>query len=49
MIGKVAYVFELPADLEAVYQVFNILLLKKCVGKQASIVPIESGGELYSF
>ncbi|WMV45834.1 hypothetical protein MTR67_039219 [Solanum verrucosum] len=41
-IGKVAYELELPAELAAVHLVFHILLLKKCVGDPASIVPLES-------
>ncbi|WMV14084.1 hypothetical protein MTR67_007469 [Solanum verrucosum] len=41
-IGKVAYELELPADLAAVYPVFHISLLKKCVGDPASIVSLES-------
>ena len=41
-VGKVAYELELPAELAAVHPVFNISLLKKCVGDPASIVPLES-------
>ncbi|WMV10092.1 hypothetical protein MTR67_003477 [Solanum verrucosum] len=42
MFGKVAYELEFPAELAAVHPVFHIFLLKKCVGDQASIVPLES-------
>ena len=41
-IDKLVYELELPAKLAAVYPVFHILLLKKCVGDPASIVPLES-------
>ncbi|WMV41778.1 hypothetical protein MTR67_035163 [Solanum verrucosum] len=41
-IGKVAYELELPTKLVAVYSVFHISLLKKCVGDPTSIVPLES-------
>ena len=41
-VDKVAYELELPAVLAAVHSVFHILLLKKCVGDPASIVPLES-------
>ena len=44
-VGKVAYALELPADLALVHPVFQISLLKKCVGDPASVVPLESGGE----
>ncbi|WMV08097.1 hypothetical protein MTR67_001482 [Solanum verrucosum] len=41
-VGRVTYVLELPAELTAVYPVFHISLLKKCVGDLASIVPLET-------
>ncbi|WMV18639.1 hypothetical protein MTR67_012024 [Solanum verrucosum] len=41
-IGKVAYELELLADLATVHPVFQISLLKKCVGDPASIVTLES-------
>ena len=41
-VGKRAYDLELPAELAAVHPVFHISLLKKCVGDQTSIVPLES-------
>ena len=41
-VGKVAYELELPAELAVVHSVFNISLLKKCVGDLASVVPLES-------
>ena len=44
-VGKVAYELELPAQLATVHQVFHILLLKKCVGDPASVVPLESASE----
>ena len=40
-VGKVAYELELPAELAAVYSIFHISLLKKCVGDQASVVPLD--------
>ena len=43
-----AYALELPADLALVHPVFQISLLKKCVGDPASIVPLESVAVKYS-
>ena len=40
--GKVAYELEFLTELAALHLVFHILLLKKCVGDQTSIVPLES-------
>ena len=37
-----AYELEFPTELVAVHPVFQISLLKKCVGDPASIVPLES-------
>ncbi|WMV41356.1 hypothetical protein MTR67_034741 [Solanum verrucosum] len=39
---KVVYELELLAEVVAVHSVFNISLLKKCVGDPTSIVPLES-------
>ncbi|WMV42092.1 hypothetical protein MTR67_035477 [Solanum verrucosum] len=41
-VGNVAYELEFPTELAAVYPVFHISLLKKCVGDPASLVPLES-------
>ena len=41
-VGKVAYELDLPTELAAVYSVFHILNLKKCVGDPTSIVSLES-------
>ncbi|WMV45972.1 hypothetical protein MTR67_039357 [Solanum verrucosum] len=38
-IGYVAYELELPSELAAVHQVFNISMLKKCMGDLSLIVP----------
>jgi len=40
-IGKVAYKLELPSRLEAVYSIFHVSMLRKCMGDPLSIVPIE--------
>ena len=37
-----AYELQLSAELVAVHPVFQISLLKKCVGDPASVVPLES-------
>ena len=36
------YEIELPTELAAVHPVFQISLLKKCVGDPASVVPLDS-------
>ena len=41
-VGKVAHVLELQAELVHVHPVFDISLLKKCVGNPTSVVPLES-------
>ena len=41
-VGKVAYELELPAELAIMNPVFQISLLKKCVGNPASILLMES-------
>ncbi|WMV30652.1 hypothetical protein MTR67_024037 [Solanum verrucosum] len=41
-IGKVSYELELPEESAAVHPVFHILILKKCVGDPAYVVPLES-------
>ncbi|WMV08143.1 hypothetical protein MTR67_001528 [Solanum verrucosum] len=41
-VSKVAYELELAAKLAAIHPVFHIILLKRCVGNPASIVPLES-------
>ncbi|XP_069148010.1 uncharacterized protein [Solanum lycopersicum] len=40
-VGKVAYELELLLEFAAVHPVFYISLLKKCVGDQASVVPLD--------
>ncbi|KAH0695075.1 hypothetical protein KY285_022172 [Solanum tuberosum] len=41
-IGDVAYELELPHELAAVYPVFNISMLKNCIGDPSLILPTES-------
>ena len=43
-VGNVAYIFELPQELEAVHPVFHISLLKECLGDPSLIVPTENFG-----
>lgn len=47
-IGKVSCELELSKELTEVYQVFDISLLKRCVGNLASIVPLKSMAVKYS-
>ena len=39
---KVTYELEFPVELAAVHPVFHMSLLKKCVGDQAFLVPLDS-------
>ncbi|WMV50861.1 hypothetical protein MTR67_044246 [Solanum verrucosum] len=41
-IDNVAYELELPQELAAVHPVFNISMLKKCIGDPSLILPTES-------
>ncbi|WMV07662.1 hypothetical protein MTR67_001047 [Solanum verrucosum] len=43
-IGNVAYELELPSELAAVYPVFHISMLKKCMRDLSLIIPIEDIG-----
>ncbi|TMX04809.1 hypothetical protein EJD97_004630 [Solanum chilense] len=40
-VGKVAYELKLPSELASVHPVFNVSMLKKCIGDPESIFPIE--------
>ncbi|XP_049410617.1 uncharacterized protein LOC125873811 [Solanum stenotomum] len=40
-VGQVAYELELPQELSAVYLVFDVSMLRKCVGDPSYITPIE--------
>ncbi|XP_059295595.1 uncharacterized protein LOC132048933 [Lycium ferocissimum] len=41
-VGQVTYELELPQDLVAVYPVFHVSMLRKCVGDPLSVVPTDS-------
>ncbi|XP_049369927.1 uncharacterized protein LOC125834816 [Solanum verrucosum] len=43
-VGNVAYELELPSKLAAIYPVFHISILKKCLGNPSLIVPTENIG-----
>ncbi|WMV25095.1 hypothetical protein MTR67_018480 [Solanum verrucosum] len=43
-VGKVAYELDWPYELVLVHPVFHVYMLKKCVGDQTSIVPLEGLG-----
>ncbi|WMV46470.1 hypothetical protein MTR67_039855 [Solanum verrucosum] len=43
-VGKVAYELELLNDLASVHLVFQVSMLKKCIGDSTSIVPLEGLG-----
>ena len=48
MVGTVAYDLELPTELAIVDPIFQISLLKKCVGDPTSVVPLEIVAVKYS-
>ena len=39
-IDKVAYELKLPKELDFVYPVFHVYMLKKCIGDPEFIIPI---------
>ncbi|WMV40960.1 hypothetical protein MTR67_034345 [Solanum verrucosum] len=43
-VGNVAYELELPSELESVYLVFHISMLKKCMCIPSLIIPTENIG-----
>ncbi|WMV38408.1 hypothetical protein MTR67_031793 [Solanum verrucosum] len=43
-IGSVAYELDLPHELVAVHPVFNISMLRKCIGDPSLIIPTEDIG-----
>ncbi|WMV42172.1 hypothetical protein MTR67_035557 [Solanum verrucosum] len=43
-IDNVAYELELPLELTAIYPVFRISMLKKCMGDPSLIIPTENIG-----
>ncbi|WMV45512.1 hypothetical protein MTR67_038897 [Solanum verrucosum] len=43
-VGKVAYEWDLPNELESVHLIFHVSMLKKCVEDPTSIVPLEGLG-----
>ncbi|WMV33338.1 hypothetical protein MTR67_026723 [Solanum verrucosum] len=43
-VGTVTYELELPSELAGVHLVFNISMLKKCLGNPLIIVPTENIG-----
>ena len=43
-VDSVAYELDLPQELESVHPVFNIYMLKKCMGDTSLILPIENDG-----
>ena len=40
-IGNVAYELKLPQDFASVHQMFQVSMLKKCLGDPASILPVQ--------
>ncbi|KAK4729661.1 hypothetical protein R3W88_022649 [Solanum pinnatisectum] len=43
-IGKFAYELDLPNELAPVHPMFNVSMLKKCIGDPVSIIPLEGLG-----
>ena len=43
-VGKLAYELKLPSELTSVHPIFNVSMLKKCIGDSESILPIEGLG-----
>ena len=44
-VGEVAYELALAAELASVHLVFDVAMLKKCLGDPSSILPIEGLGD----
>ena len=40
-IGRVEYESRLPSELALIHQVFEVSMLKKCIGNRNSILPIK--------
>lgn len=43
-IGRVTYKLELPTEMSMVHPVFNVSMLRNCVGEPSSIVPLDVVG-----
>ena len=44
MVGKIAYELKLPSELASVHSIFQVSMLKKCIGDPESILPIKGFG-----
>ncbi|WMV18621.1 hypothetical protein MTR67_012006, partial [Solanum verrucosum] len=44
-VGKVAYELDLPNKLTPIHPVFHVSMLKKCIGDQVSILPLQGLGD----
>ncbi|WMV09135.1 hypothetical protein MTR67_002520 [Solanum verrucosum] len=44
LVGKVAYELDLPNEFAPFHPVFHVFMLKKCIGDQVSIIPIDGLG-----
>ncbi|XP_070034364.1 uncharacterized protein [Nicotiana tomentosiformis] len=40
-VGEVAYVLDLPSNLESVYLVFHVSMLRKCFGDPSKVIPVD--------